>query len=330
MRFPACLATLLFAAGAASADIGQVIANHARPGYAAFVEAGRALDEAARADCAPAGLVAPFHAAQDAWMRVAHLRIGPSEDRGRALSIAFWPDPKESGRRTTAGLIAAENPVVHDPAAFTRISVAARGFPALERLIFADPPPSGDPAYLCDLTRALTGDLVLQAQALDEAWIGDFARLLTGAGQPGNQTYLSAAEARQALFTLLVAGLEMDADQRLGRPLGTIDRPRPEQAEARASHRSRRNLAVSLAGLRELMLALTAGHRVPHSSAALDRAIALAGAAGAPDMSDLATPEGWQRADTLRREIKAARAVIMAEIPPLLGVDLGFNATDGD
>ena len=53
-----------------------------------------------------------------------------------ASRIAFWPDTKGSTPRTLAAMIAGEDPVVDDPAAFAGVSVAARGLFALDWLLF--------------------------------------------------------------------------------------------------------------------------------------------------------------------------------------------------
>lgn len=168
------------------------------------------------------------HAAFDAWMGVAHLHLGPGEDDGRALAIAFWPDPKGLGWKHQKALLAGDAAAL-EPAAFAQQSVAARGFFALERLLYPSEPLAADP---CPLIRATTADLARLASEIRDGWTEDYADALLTAGAAGNTVYLSASEARAALFTQLATGLEFVSDQRLGRPLGTFDRPAPEKAEA--------------------------------------------------------------------------------------------------
>ncbi|NJS37717.1 MAG: hypothetical protein HC783_00510 [Rhodobacteraceae bacterium] len=148
------------------------------------------------------------------------------------------------------------------------------------------------------------------------------------AGQPGNPRFLTADEATQALFTQLATGLEYLADRRIGRPLGTFDKPRPDLAEARASGRSARNITLSLQGLRGLAQQIHPdGQR---TLAAFDQALKLAADFDDPTLANLADPQAWLKLQILQQTVRATRDTALAEIGPALGVTLGFNAQDGD
>ncbi len=225
MRLPLALALAALLAAPARADVAEAVADHILPGYAAFADAAGALDRAAAADCSAAALQPAYQAAFDAWMAVAHLHLGPVEDEGRGLAIAFWPDPKGLGWKHQRALLTGD-PAALAPAAFAEQSVAARGLLALERLLY---PAEALPADPCPLIRATTADLARLAQAVEDGWTGGYADRLLTAGAAGNDTYLTPQEARAALFTQLATGLEFVADQRLGRPLGSFDAPAPER-----------------------------------------------------------------------------------------------------
>ena len=112
---------------------------------------------------------------------------------------------------------------------------------------------------------------------MDEEW-PDFAGLLRSAGAPGNDVFLKPEEASQALYTALMSGLEFNRDQRLGRVMGSFERPRPNRAEARRSERSLRNVVLSLEALRDMARALADGPMEDSEAAfaqALERAEAL-------------------------------------------------------
>lgn len=305
----------------AAADTASVVQTHIRPGYAAFAEAARQL--AAIDSCDPVALRPAFQAAYDAWMHVAHLALGPAEEDGRALAVHFWPDPKGSGWKAQRALLAAD-PATLTPDAMASQSVAARGLPALERLLF---PAEELPADPCSLTHATADDLARIASDLNAAWAG-YGDLLLTAGQPGNTRFLTPDEATQALFTQLVTGLEVVADRRIGRPLGTFDKPRPDLAEARASGRSQANVVQSLQALRALTLALNPDS--PRTLAAFDRALGLAEALDDPRFDRAADPQGWLKLEILQQAVRATRDAALAELGPALGVTLGFNAQDGD
>lgn len=322
MRNVALILTLLLAPPA-MADVADVVTGHVRPGYARF--AAVTSDLAAPDTCDPAILQPAFHAAFDAWMAVAHLHFGPVEEDGRSLAIAFWPDPKSLGARAQRGLMTGE-PAALEAAQFAEQSVAARGLMGIERLLW---PAETLPADPCPLLRATTRDLARMAAEIDAEWAahGD---LLLSAGDAGNTAYLSADEARQVLFTQLATGLEFIADQRLGRPLGTFDKPRPDRAEGRLSGRSARNVVLSLAAQRDLAAKLHPDS--PQTLAAFDRAMALADrlARSDPALQGVSDPQGWLKVDILQQAVRAIRTTALAEMAPALGVGLGFNSQDGD
>lgn len=300
----------------ALADTATVVQDHIRPGFTAFADA--ALPLAAIETCDPETLRPAFHAAYDAWMQVAHLPLGPAEEDGRGLAVLFWPDPKGSGWKAQRALLDT-SPTAEGMA---KQSVAARGLPALERLLY----PAEPLANPCLLIQATADDMATTAAALAADW-GPYGDLLLTAGQPGNDRFLSADEATQALFTQLATGLESLADRRIGRPLATFDKPRPDLAEAHASTRSVRNIALSLTALRDL--ALTLNPDSPKTQAAFDHAISLAEDLD-PDINRITDPQAWLKLEILQQAVRTTRDTVIAELGPALGVGLGFNSQDGD
>ena len=309
------------------ADVAEAVDQVILPGYAAFATATKALDAAAQGDCAPAAIIPAYQTAFDAWLAVSLLRFGPAEVDGRALAIQFWPDPKSLGQKAQSAMMRSLDPAVNDPAAFAEVSVAARGLMSLERLLYsAEPLPAGD--YPCALLRATTSDLSRLAGQIQTDWQTDFAAALQTAGATGNARFTSKAEARQALYTALITGFEFLGDDRVGRPLGTFDKPRPERAEARASGRSLHNVIQSLTALQNLAHALAPD--TPLTDAAFTRAFAVASNVKDPIFADVGTPQGWLKAQILQQAIWTARDAAIAEIGAALDVSLGFNAADGD
>ena len=312
--------TLLLATPAV-ADTAEVVQNHIRPGFAEFATAAQTL--AGIDSCDPETLRPAFQSAYDAWMVVEHLPLGPAEEDGRGLAIHFWPDPKGLGWKAQRALLTGD-PAGLEPEAFAQQSVAARGLPALERLLY---PAEVLPADPCPLILATADDMARVATELDQGW-RPFGDLLLAAGQHGNQRFLSQTEATQALFTQLATGLETLADGRLGRPLGSFDKPRPDLAEARASGRSLRNVTLSLQALRALSVALSPDSQ--KTIAAFDHALSLAGDLDDPVFSGVADPQGRLKVEILQQAIRSVREAAVAEMAPALGVTLGFNSADGD
>ncbi|MBN8632106.1 MAG: imelysin family protein [Rhodobacterales bacterium] len=317
----AILLTALLASSPAAADTAAVVADHARPGFAAFDDAVARLADVE--SCDPEALRPAFQTAYDAWMAVEHLHLGPAEENGRALSILFWPDPKGLGAKAQTKLLTGDQGSL-SVEAMAEQSVAARGLAGLERLLYPAKPLAADP---CPLIQVTIDDLARQAEVLSAEW-GPFGDQLLSAGQAGNTRYLKPEEATQALFTQLATGLEFVADRRIGRPLATFDKPRPDLAEGQASGRALANITLSLKGLRGLSAALS-----PESSktlAAFDHAIALSEGLDDPLLDHITDPQSWLKLEILQQAVRATRDTAIAELGPALGVELGFNSQDGD
>jgi hypothetical protein len=275
-----------------------------------------------------------YHHAFDAWLGVAHLQFGPALADNRLFAMGFWPDPRGAGPRALARLIGDADPVGRDPAGYAEVSAAARGFHALETMLY-DPRAEtiGTADYRCALVRTMTADMATTVQAIRAGWTGGHAEALRAAVAEGNALYPSEADALRTLFGAAATGLEFNAEARLGRPLGTIDRPRPERAEARLSARSLRNVAVSVEAIGALaaILAAPAGPDSAGDVAAqLDRIETLIDRADDPALQGVADPQGRLRIEAIRSRIDELRGTLAQDVAPALGVAAGFNALDGD
>ena len=328
MRLVAPFILALGLAQPALAGVNEAVDRYILPSLSAFAEAAEDLDRAARADCRPEAVTPAFHAAFDAWMTIADLRIGPSETS--ALSIAFWPDARGFTGRTLSQLIAAEDPVTFDPDGYAEVSIAARGFFALEMLLFdpgfSDYTPG---SYTCALVRAIATDLDRQAAALETDWKDGFAAILRTAGGAGNATYLDDSEALRALYTQLLSSLEFTANQRLGRPMGSFEQPRPTRAEAWRSGRSLRNVLLSVNAAEALAHAL-ADRDLPETDAAAARVHDLAVRIVDPAFQGITDPQERLHLEVVQQAVRTLRAAIEAEVGAPLGIAPGFNSQDGD
>ncbi|MEO1689584.1 MAG: imelysin family protein, partial [Pseudomonadota bacterium] len=130
------------------------------------------------------------------------------------------------------------------------------------------------------------------------------------------------------------SGLEAVIDLRLGRPLGTFDRPRPRRAEAWRSGRPQRNAVLSLAALAQLAEAAFLPELAPEDAdavrAAFDRAMEVAARIEPPLAKAVAEPArrlGVEAARTAARDVLKA---VDEGIGGALGLEAGFNSLDGD
>ncbi|MEM9267659.1 MAG: imelysin family protein [Pseudomonadota bacterium] len=312
----------------AEPNVGAIVDTHVIPGYQALSSQSATLAQTAEQECAPTSpdLVEAYHKAFDAWVSVSHLRFGPSEEDDRAFALAFWPDPRGSTPKALATLIRDEDSVVADPQSFSTVSIAARGFYALEFLLF-DPQFAGaDPqSYTCTLIQAVTADIARNAADILAGWQNGYGDLMSN---PGNDTYRTSTEAAQQVFTALSTGLEFTSQTRLGRPMGSFERPRPNRAEARRSERSLRHVVLSLEATQELAALLSMEN--PEVQQAFDDALQRANALEDPVFAGVANPIGRLRVEALQQSVERIRAILAQNVGPSLGISAGFNALDGD
>jgi predicted lipoprotein len=338
---------LALAARAAAGTEHAAIADRALalailPGFERLVEATQELEAEAADACSGAGpteaeaVAAAYHRAFDAWIAVEHVRFGPAEEDNARFAIAFWPDTKGATPRTLQAMVAAEDPAVNDPAAFAEVSVAARGLFALDYLLHdAEAEPIEAGGYRCRLVAAIARDMAATAARMLARWRDPWAGIVTSAGAPDNPVYLAPEESSRALYSALTEALQADVDLRLGRPLGTIERPQPRRAEAWRSGRSLRNVEQSLTRLRAYAATVFAPALSPRDAEAVDKSFASALGAvarvkGEPIDVAVATTQGRVRVEALQSAIRSLQTEIAEHVGPRIGVTSGFNSMDGD
>lgn len=331
--FLTCILSISVLTSPLRADpIDRVIDAHVLPRMEQLASDTSALADTARSHCAPDDpeLRAAFAAAWDAWIAASHLRFGPAETDNRLFAMGFWPDPRSATSRSLAQLLGDSDPVIDTADGFASLSVAARGFTALETLLYDDDfsqPAATD--YGCRLITAIAADIAAISATIAQDWCDSHADLMQTAGN--NTGYPDRADALQDLYGALIEGLTYTTELRLGRPMGTFERPRPLRAEARASGRSLRHIQISLAALADL-----ARHLAPDEVATARIAAAFAPAMKAaegledPILAGVATPQGRLRVEILQQRITEAQEAVVTELGAALGTTAGFNSLDGD
>lgn len=310
-------------------DINSITDKHILPSFTALAQTAEALNTTAQTKCQAqdTALRAAFSEAFDAWILASHLRFGPTETDDRAFALAFWPDSRGATPKTLNALIAAQDSIVENNDTFDAVSIAARGFYALEFLLY-DPafatPETAD--YRCKLLRAITTDISANTAAIVYDWEAEYAALLRTAGK--NDLYHSEKEAAQELFKAMLAGLQFTSETRLGRPMGSYERPRPKRAEARRSNRSLHHVVLSLRGTYDLAMLLSEND--PKLEAAYTHAFKRAELLNDPVFAAVTTPQGRFRIEVLQQAIDDIRNIATEDLGPRLGVAAGFNSLDGD
>jgi predicted lipoprotein len=344
----ACCAVMLFGAASAPAKTAgkvidyaainaDIVAGHLLPRYHAFTEKTAALSAAAEKLCpdvTEASLKATraaFHDALDAWQEVEHLRQGPPASAETHIRVKFWPDRKNLVDKHLARLMANTNPDILKPEPFHHVSIAVQGFPALERLLFANDAvsklTSGDgPVRPCGVVRAIAVNLHEIAADLEERWRKDPAE-----GR-------DAKRVTTDLFNDLATGLGAAAELKLGAPISSDGKVRAHRAENWISNRSLRNIQHNLFALEDLYdgLAAPAVTGLPGTPEdALIRGqfkqmIKDAQALGPSITEALATEKGPLRIKVLKGGVQDLRELVIVNLAGALELVLGFNALDGD
>lgn len=303
------------------------------PGFVELARSTAALSDAANDNCSPGSvqLQSAYHRAFDDWLAVSHLQFGPLETDNRSFDLAFWPDPRGFTPKALSDLISRKDPVIGNVVDFATVSVAAKGFYGLEFLLF-DPQISvlGETEYRCELIRAVARELSDTATIVLANWQDQHAALMLSPGPDG--LYRTEDEVLRTLFRSLTTGLQFTSETRLGRPLGTFERPRPRRAEARRSGRSLDNVLLSLAALDQLgqILARNDESVSLFLSVAFARATEVAQKLNDPVFAGVSDVQGRLKIEILQQEIDQIRDVAALNLGPTLGVAAGFNAMDGD
>lgn len=316
------------------------------PAYNSWQEADRQLASSAAAFCAgsadlPAARQA-FLGAQSAWAGLQPVLLGPLAEGNRAWQIQFWPDKKNLVQRQVEALLNSKPQLSAEELASA--SVVVQGLTAYEYLLFdpnLDLNQAEQKARYCPLLeaigkhqQALAADILAQWQAKE----GTAAQLKAFP----NERYADSNEAIAELLRVQVSALD-GLKKKLGAPMGRQSKgiPQPYQAEAWRSAASLANLGAALAnaellwhgtnrdGIQSLLDKDQAelGQRIDAAYqdtrqrlAALDRPLGelLADEAGRTSLNELY--------DSLNRLHRLQES----ELAKALGVQIGFNAHDGD
>jgi hypothetical protein len=312
------------------------------PAHVAFAEASDLLATAVEVYCAApddealADARAAFHAAADRWMEVQWVNFGPQTFLMRKTRIQFWPDTRNVVGRQLSAALADERGGLLDPATLAEASVALQGFPALERLLFADTRIAEGP-YACSLAGAISRNMATMAQQLAVAW-NDPAE----AGLPLPEGAELAAEAYGAVAEQLTATVDRKLVPVAGESPADV---RPRLAESWRSGRSLANIRHNIAGLSAviggsaddlrfagvLRGAAAAPALADALTETLGRARDLAEAlAGTPMMEAAAEGPARQDLEALTAALSELNRLWQGPVGDALGLRVGFNSLDGD
>ncbi|MFJ3259373.1 imelysin family protein [Pseudomonas sp. NPDC086581] len=316
------------------------------PTYSRWVDADRALAASALAYCQGKEDLtkarADFMAAQKAWAELQPLLVGPLAEGNRSWQVQFWPDKKNLVARQVEQLLSSGNAI--SPETLDKSSVVVQGLTAYEYILFdakIDLANAETKARYCPLLEAIGAHQQTLAESILAQWKQDGGMLAQLSKFP-NERYADAHEAIAELLRVQVTALDM-LKKKLGTPLGRQSKgiPQPFQAEGWRSDASLASLDASLTGAQALwdgtdkkgLRALLPAEQ-KELAGKIDAAYAdVHGKLKAINqpLSELLKDEaGLKQLNELYDSLNVVHRLHESDLAKALGVQLGFNANDGD
>lgn len=359
-----CIVTVLGAAGGkpvlaqddssrslsgANRQAGRLWVKHSiAPGFQQLAQQARNLKQHFEQGCVQADAAwlrqasLGFEALVKAWSGVAFLRFGPLVENNRYERLSFWPDPRGVMlRQVSALLVQYQNGKPNVP--IGQSSVAVQGIPALEYVLYRNegvlnhslPPGKREP--LCHYAADLTNNIAAVANELNEAWKfpgGEYAqRFMHPAAN--NPVYRNTQEVLAEGVKALSSGLQFVRDIQLAPPL--LDSRTQVQVKKAPYWRSGltgKAIAASLSGMQAFVVApdlLPVNQKWIVNQIASELGRAAQQAKGLSFSSTKPSPPPLrQKWMLLGRIVDNAKDLTDADLASMLGVNVGFNALDGD
>lgn len=329
-----------FAAASAAATDGVLL-----PAYTRWTDSDRQLADSARAFCAgEQDLAAARQAYLDAhmaWAALQPLAVGPLGEGNLAWQVQFWPDKKNLVARQVGALLDSKPQLTQ--ADLENASVVVQGLSAYEYLLFDTGivlDAAGKSRY-CPLLTAIGAHQQQLSTDVLQQWQDEDGMAAQLKAFP-SERYAESREAIAELLRAQINGLD-GLKKKLGAPLGrqTKGQPQPYQAEAWRSGATLASFAATVAsaerlwsgakadGLRSLLGDEHAGlaQRIDQGYAELNRQLA---ALDQPFSALLADSVGRERLNALYQQLDQLHRLHQSELARALGIQIGFNAHDGD
>lgn len=307
---------------------------------AAFAKTAEAFDaapDAAGLDKVKQG----FNDVADAWASAQQFRLGALAQEQRSERFAYWPERRNVVDKQYLALLAGKGKDGLDAARFSTGSVAVQGLPALERILYGED--KGQDVLQGDAAARRRAIIVAIAQNLKSIAAETksiWEKTLKDPAKAAASFAASPAEGTAQSYTNLLTITQIIAEQKIGVSLGgDAAGAKPKAAEQWRSGRSIRNIALNLAtaktsvlapgGYAELMGADQAALKADLTKA-FDDAITAIEAVGDNYTDDITHQEKRKPVTAALVKINHLRDLLRQQVPPAIGVTLGFNELDGD
>lgn len=235
-----------------------VINEHVLPNYSKLAEQSANLKTSSTQLCQSPNQVTleqtqtSFIDMLNAWQRIQHIQFGPIELLMRSYTIQFWPDKKNLTSKQLNVLLTEADPATLTPDFLNTASIAVKGLPAIERIIFTDDPLKTlqETPFHCQFLQAISGHLLTQTENTLSEWQTYKQEFEYLSSEEGN--YESAQEASIDLMKAQVEPLEIIRDLKILRPLGKIAKPKPRRLENWRSENALQNMQHNIQALHHM------------------------------------------------------------------------------
>ncbi|MGH8351816.1 MAG: imelysin family protein [Pseudomonas sp.] len=316
------------------------------PTYTRWVEADRQLAVSALAYCEGKETLetarADFLHAQKAWAELQPLLIGPLAEGNRSWQVQFWPDKKNLVGRQVEQLVTTQPQI--DATALAKSSVVVQGLSAYEYILFDSKPDVANAeqkARYCPLLVAIGERQKQLAEEILQTWNNTDGMLAQMSKFP-NQRYADSHEAIADLLRVQVTAIDT-LKKKLGTPMGRQSKgvPQPFQADAWRSQASLTSLEASLAAAKTVwegvdnkgLRSLLPSEQKPLADK-IDAAYAASlklFAGNQRSLTEMLNDDaGRQQLNELYDSLNVVHRLHEADLAKALGIQLGFNANDGD
>jgi len=286
-----------------------------------------------------------FSQAADAWSFLQPVLIGPLAEHNLAWRVQFWPDKKNLVGRQVEQLLK-KNPAP-DVATLEKSSVVIQGLSAAEYILFdpaIDLEDSAIKSRYCPLLQSIAKNQQgLSKQVFSQLNAPD--GLLAAFSSFPNERYAEPMEAISDLMRANVTALD-SLKKKLGTPMGRLNKGnlQPMQAEFWRSDLGLSSISATLAasqalwegntglGLRDLLKSSEHQGLIEPINQAFKEANQAVVKGGVPPKlaRELKDKAGRARMETLYEALNRLHRLHQQDLVNALGIQLGFNANDGD
>lgn len=316
------------------------------PTYTQWQQSNHTLNTTTEAFCQGEATLATaqqaFFQAQANWAKLQPILLGPLDETNLSWQIQFWPDKKNLVARQVGNFLRRyPDP---SPNQVEQASVVIQGLSAYEYLFFDPDIDLQQPelkAKYCPLAQAIGTHQQRLAQQVMKQWQAPNEGLARQLEQQPNTRYADSREAFSDLLRVHITALDV-LKKKLRLPLGTQEQVQPYQAEAWRSQRSLDNIRFSLQTAQQLWAgsgdAPGIQHLLGNAHHDLKERINYAYQNAQQQLDNLQQPliqllknsAGQTALQELYTRLNNLHRLHQGELAQALGIQIGFNAHDGD